>query len=184
MMLADLGADVVKIERPDGGDDTRSWGRRSSRDGASAYYLSVNRNKRSVDLDLTDPEELSVARNIARSADVVIENARAGTMERFDLDYNSLEPDNPGLIYCRISGFGPAGGRDLPGYDFIVRAASGFVSPDPHRDIARADGSMVRTVANPITLGRTPVTYRLARPELGSHTDTVTGWPLSIVRPG
>ena len=128
MMLGDLGADVIKIERPDGGDDTRSWGPPFTDDGASAYYLSVNRNKRSVTLDLTDPGQRAIARDIAVSADVVIENFRAGTMERFGLDHESLEPDNPGLIYCRISGFGNAEGRDLPGYDFIVQAASGFMS--------------------------------------------------------
>ncbi len=128
MMLGDLGADVVKIERPEAGDDTRSWGPPFTDDGTSAYYLSVNRNKRSVALDLTDPDQRAKARNLAASADVVIENFRAGTMERFGLDYDSLVNDNPGLIYCRVSGFGNAEGRDLPGYDFIVQAASGFMS--------------------------------------------------------
>jgi crotonobetainyl-CoA:carnitine CoA-transferase CaiB-like acyl-CoA transferase len=128
MMLGDLGADVIKIERPEGGDDTRSWGPPFTDDGTSAYYLSVNRNKRSVALDLTDPDQRAKARDIALSADVVIENFRAGTMERFGLDYDSLVADNPGLVYCRVSGFGNAEGRDLPGYDFIVQAASGFMS--------------------------------------------------------
>lgn len=128
MMLGDLGADVIKIERPEGGDDTRSWGPPFTADGTSAYYLSVNRNKRSVALDLTDAEQRATARKLAVSADVVVENFRAGTMERFGLDYESLASDNPGLVYCRISGFGAAEGRDLPGYDFIVQAASGFMS--------------------------------------------------------
>ena len=128
MMLGDLGADVIKIERPGLGDDTRSWGPPFSEDGSATYYLSVNRNKRSVVLDLADPEQRSQARDLALSADVVVENFRDGTMERFGLDYESLQPDNPELVYCRVSAFGPAGGRDLPGYDFIVQATSGFMS--------------------------------------------------------
>ncbi len=128
MMLGDLGADVIKIERPGLGDDTRSWGPPFSEDGSATYYLSVNRNKRSVVLDLADPEQRAQARDLALSADVVVENFRAGTMERFGLDYESLRADSPGLVYCRVSAFGPSGGRDLPGYDFIVQAASGFMS--------------------------------------------------------
>ena len=128
MMLGDLGADVIKIERPGLGDDTRSWGPPFSEDGSATYYLSVNRNKRSVVLDLADPEQRAQARDLALSADVVVENFRAGTMERFGLDYESLQADSPGLVYCRVSAFGAEGGRDLPGYDFIVQATSGFMS--------------------------------------------------------
>ena len=128
MMLGDLGADVIKIERPGLGDDTRSWGPPFAEDGSATYYLSVNRNKRSVALDLADEEQRAQARALALSADVVVENFRAGTMERFGLDYESLRAGNPGLVYCRVSAFGPEGGRDLPGYDFIVQAASGFMS--------------------------------------------------------
>ena len=128
MMLGDLGADVVKIERPGTGDDTRWWGPPFAEDGSATYYLSANRNKRSVTLDLTDPEQRAEARALADSADVVVENFRAGTMERFGLDYESLRAGNPRLVYCRVSAFGPAGGRDLPGYDFIVQAASGLMS--------------------------------------------------------
>ena len=128
MMLGDLGADVIKIERPGAGDDTRWWGPPFAEDGSATYYLSVNRNKRSVTLDLTDTEQRAQARDLAVSADVVVENFRAGTMERFGLDYASLRADNPRLVYCRVSAFGPAGGRDLLGYDFTVQAASGFMS--------------------------------------------------------
>lgn len=128
MMLGDLGADVIKIERPGLGDDTRSWGPPFSEDGSATYYLSVNRNKRSVVLDLADPEQRARARDLALSADAVVENFRAGTMERFGLDYASLQVDNPGLVYCRVSAFGPSGGRDLTGYDFVMQAASGFMS--------------------------------------------------------
>ena len=128
MMLGDMGAEVIKIERPGLGDDTRSWGPPFGEDGSATYYLSVNRNKRSVALDLSDEEQRWKARALALSADVVVENFRAGTMERFGLDYESLRDDNPGLVYCRVSAFGPSGGRDLLGYDFIVQAASGFMS--------------------------------------------------------
>ena len=128
MMLGDLGADVIKIERPDTGDDTRSWGPPFGEDGSATYYLSANRNKRSVILDLADEEQRTQARSLALSADVVVENFRAGTMERFGLGYESLRVDNPGLVYCRVSAFGSSGGRDLTGYDFIVQAASGFMS--------------------------------------------------------
>jgi crotonobetainyl-CoA:carnitine CoA-transferase CaiB-like acyl-CoA transferase len=128
MMLGDLGAEVIKIERPGAGDDTRSWGPPFAEDGSATYYLAVNRNKRSATLDLADERQRSQARALAVSADVVVENFRAGTMERFGLDYESLRADNPGLVYCRVSAFGPAGGRDLTGYDFIVQAASGFMS--------------------------------------------------------
>ena len=128
MTLGDLGAEVIKIERPGLGDDTRSWGPPFAEDGSATYYLSVNRNKRSVTLDLADEQQRSQARALAASADVVVENFRAGTMERFGLGYESLRADNPGLIYCRVSAFGPSGGRDLPGYDFVVQAVSGLMS--------------------------------------------------------
>lgn len=134
MMLGDLGAEVIKVERPGAGDDTRSWGPPFAEDGSSAYYLSVNRNKRSIALDLGDERQRARARALVRTADVVIENFRAGTMERFGLDYESSKADNPGLIYCRISGFGPGPGRDLPGYDFLVQALSGLMSITGHPD--------------------------------------------------
>ena len=128
MMLGDLGAEVIKIERPGLGDDTRSWGPPFAEDGSATYYLSVNRNKRSVALDLADTEQRAQARTLALRADVVVENFRAGAMAGFGLDYESLQADNPGLVYCRVSAYGSAEGRSLPGYDFIVQAASGFMS--------------------------------------------------------
>ena len=140
MMLGDLGAEVIKIERPGLGDDTRSWGPPFAEDGAATYYLSVNRNKRSVVLDLADPAQRARARDLALSADVVVENFRAGTMARFGLDYESLQADNPELVYCRVSAYGSAEGRDLPGYDFIVQAASGFMSIT-----GEADGQPTKT---------------------------------------
>ncbi len=128
MMLGDLGAEVIKVERPGAGDDTRSWGPPFTEDGSSAYYLSVNRNKRSIALDLEDEGQRARARALILAADVVIENFRAGTMERFGLGYESSKADNPRLIYCRISGFGDGPGSDLPGYDFLVQALSGLMS--------------------------------------------------------
>ena len=128
MMLGDLGAEVIKVERPDGGDVTRTWGPPFTEDGDSAYYLSVNRNKMSVALDLTDEAQRATAREIALSADVVIENFLAGTMERHGLDHESLRVTNPRIIHCRISGFGDEGGRGQPGYDFLTQALSGLMS--------------------------------------------------------
>ena len=128
MMLADLGADVVKIERPGAGDDTRTWGPPFTADGTATYFASVNRNKKSVTLDLRDPDDLARAREIALQADVVIENFRAGTMERLGLGYDQLRSEKPDLVYCSITGFGRDGGAALPGYDLLVQAVGGLMS--------------------------------------------------------
>ena len=125
MLLADLGADVIKIERPDGGDDTRAWGPPWAPDGESSYFLGVNRNKRSVTLELTDPADLAVARGLAGRADVVIENFRPGVMARFGLDEPTLRAERPALIYCRILGIGRG---DVAGYDFLAQAVGGLMS--------------------------------------------------------
>ncbi|WP_328520214.1 CaiB/BaiF CoA transferase family protein [Kribbella sp. NBC_00359] len=127
MLLADLGADVVKVEAP-GGDDTRSW-QPPVRDGISTYYLAVNRNKRSIALDLKDPGDQATARELARRADVLVENFRPNGLARFGLDYETVAVGNPGLIYASISGFGSGPkGAELPGYDLIVQAISGLMS--------------------------------------------------------
>jgi crotonobetainyl-CoA:carnitine CoA-transferase CaiB-like acyl-CoA transferase len=127
MLLADLGAEVVKVEGP-GGDDTRTW-QPPVRDGVATYYLGVNRNKRSVALDLKDPADLELAQELARRADVFVENFKPGGLARFGLDYDSVAAGNEGVIYASISGFGSAPeGRSLPGYDLIVQAISGFMS--------------------------------------------------------
>jgi crotonobetainyl-CoA:carnitine CoA-transferase CaiB-like acyl-CoA transferase len=127
MLLADLGADVVKVEAP-GGDDTRSW-QPPVRDGISTYYLAVNRNKRSIALDLKDPADQATAQELARRADVLVENFRPGGLARFGLDYETVAAGNPGLIYASISGFGSGPkGAELPGYDLIVQAISGLMS--------------------------------------------------------
>jgi crotonobetainyl-CoA:carnitine CoA-transferase CaiB-like acyl-CoA transferase len=127
MLLADLGAEVVKVEGP-GGDDTRTW-QPPVRDGVSTYYLGVNRNKRSVALDLKDPGDLALAQELARRADVLVENFKPGGLARFGLDYETVAGGNPGVVYASISGFGSGpGGRSLPGYDLIVQAISGLMS--------------------------------------------------------
>ncbi|WP_037252027.1 CaiB/BaiF CoA-transferase family protein [Kibdelosporangium aridum] len=121
MLLADLGATVIKVERPGTGDDTRAWGPPHV-DGVSTYFMGLNRNKRLVSLDLADPAALE----LASSADVVVENFRPGTMARYGLDYASLSAVNPRLVYCSITGFGPS--SSLPGYDLLVQAVGGLMS--------------------------------------------------------
>ncbi|MFD0579265.1 CaiB/BaiF CoA transferase family protein [Dactylosporangium darangshiense] len=126
MLLADLGADVVKVEGP-GGDDTRTW-MPPTRDGVSTYYLGTNRNKRSIALDLRDPEDLAAAQELAARADVMIENFKPGGLARFGLDYASVSAGNAGIVYASISGFGSGPGASLPGYDLMVQAVSGLMS--------------------------------------------------------
>ncbi len=126
MLLADLGAEVIKVEGP-GGDDTRTWVP-PTRDGVSTYYLSINRNKRSIALDLKDPADLEVARGIAARADVMIENFRPGGLKKYGLDYDSVAATNTGVVYTSISGFGSGGGAHLPGYDLLVQAMAGLMS--------------------------------------------------------
>ncbi|MGW6566698.1 CaiB/BaiF CoA transferase family protein [Streptomyces sp. NPDC054975] len=127
MLLADLGADVIKIERPGSGDDTRAWGPPFA-DGEATYFLGVNRNKRSVALDLTDPADRETARAIVDRADVLVENFRPGTMEKLGLGYEEVRASNPGLVYCSVTGFGAAEGAHLPGYDLLVQAMGGLMS--------------------------------------------------------
>jgi crotonobetainyl-CoA:carnitine CoA-transferase CaiB-like acyl-CoA transferase len=129
MTLADLGAEVTKVERPGSGDDTRSWGPPHDAEGEATYFQAVNRNKRSVVLDLGDPGDLAEARRLARESDVVVENFRPGVMAKLGLDHESLAADNPGLVYCSITGFGGSGaGAALPGYDLLVQALGGLMS--------------------------------------------------------
>jgi crotonobetainyl-CoA:carnitine CoA-transferase CaiB-like acyl-CoA transferase len=128
MVLGDLGADVVKVERPDGGDDTRAWGPPFVGAG-STYYLALNRNKRSVALDLDDPEDLELARRLTARADVVVESFRTGAMSRWGLDYESVAAVNPAIVYCSITAFGSSqAGARMPGYDLLLQAVSGLMS--------------------------------------------------------
>lgn len=128
MLLADLGADVVKVERPGTGDETRAWRPPADLDGTSTYYLGVNRNKRSVVLDLTTGAGLERARALIAASDVLVENFRPGTMERLGLGPDELRARHPGLIYCSISGFGGGAGAAIPGYDLLVQAVGGLMS--------------------------------------------------------
>ncbi len=139
MHLADMGAEVIKVERPDGGDDTRHWPPFLD-DGMSTYYASINRNKKSITLDMTDAEDLAIATRLAHRADVVIENFRPGVMASFGLDSTSLLEANPKAVYCTISGFGTEGaGAAMPGFDFLVQGMGGLMSltgpadGDPYR---------------------------------------------------
>jgi len=138
--LADFGAEVIKIENPDGGDDTRAY-EHAEIGGESAAYLSLNRNKRGIALDLAIPAAREVARELISRADVVVENFSASVMERFGLDYPSVEPTNPRLVYCSISAYGRKGPfAARPGFDPITQAESGFMSLNGF-----PDGPAVRT---------------------------------------
>lgn len=128
MTLGDLGADVIKIENPAGGDDTRSWGP-TFIEGESAYYLCTNRNKRSVAVDLSAADGQRVIRELAAQSDVVVENFKAGALQRYGLDYESLRQIRPDLIYCSISGYGRSSPlADRAGYDYVVQAEAGLMS--------------------------------------------------------
>jgi crotonobetainyl-CoA:carnitine CoA-transferase CaiB-like acyl-CoA transferase len=127
MMLADLGASVTKVEPP-GGDETRQWGPPYDPAGDATYFQSVNRNKRSLVLDLTDEADLERAHALARDTDVLVENFRPGVTERFGLHYDAVRQENPGVIYCSITGFGRGKGAALPGYDLLIQALGGLMS--------------------------------------------------------
>lgn len=125
--LADLGARVVKVERPGTGDDTRAWGPPWTSNSAS-YFESANRNKESVVLDLSDADDRELAHELARRADVVVENFRSGSLDQFGLGYEQVRAMNPDAVYCSITGFGSGQGASLPGYDFLVQAVGGLMS--------------------------------------------------------
>ena len=140
-ILADLGAEVIKVERPGAGDDTRSWGppflkNAEGRDTKEAgYYLAVNRGKRSITVSIEKPEGQKIVRELAVRADIVLENYKAGTLARYGLDEASLRKLNPRLIYCSVTGFGQTGPRrDQPAYDFLIQAMGGLMSVTGERD--------------------------------------------------
>jgi crotonobetainyl-CoA:carnitine CoA-transferase CaiB-like acyl-CoA transferase len=132
MMLGDLGADVIKVERPVVGDETRGWGPPFDPDGESAYFLSVNRNKKSLAADLSVAEDRRLIEDLMAEADVVLENFLGGALARLGLDADELLDRNPSLIWCTISGFGPDSPR--PGYDFVMQAECGWMSITGERD--------------------------------------------------
>ncbi len=128
-LLADLGAEVIKVERPGSGDDTRQWAPPSLPDGTAAYYLAANRGKQSLTVDITQPAGQEIVRQLAAQADVLLENYKVGGLKKYGLDYDSLRAINPRLVYCAITGFGQTGPyAQLPGYDYIVQGMSGLMS--------------------------------------------------------
>jgi crotonobetainyl-CoA:carnitine CoA-transferase CaiB-like acyl-CoA transferase len=142
--LADLGATVVKVERPGTGDDTRTWGPPWSANG-STYFESINRSKLSVTFDLKDPAQHALALELACRADVLVENYRPGALDRLGLGYDQVQALNPRIVYCSITGFGAAGGADLLGYDFVVQAVGGLMSitGDPDGEPTKAGVALV-----------------------------------------
>lgn len=152
--LADLGADVIKVERPESGDDTRHWGPPFLKDeqgqetSEAAYYLAINRNKRSITLDIADPEGQAIIRELVKTCDVVIENYKVGQLKKYGLDYDSLKAIKPDLIYCSITGFGQTGPyAHRAGYDFIVQGMGGFMSVTGEREDLPGGGPQKAGVA-------------------------------------
>lgn len=153
-ILADLGAEVIKIERPGSGDDTRTWGPPYATDSCgqptndSAYFLSANRGKKSVVIDLADPRGRKAVRDLARTSDVLIENFKVGRLAKYGLDYGTLAPVNPRLVYCSITGFGQTGPyRHRAGYDFLVQGLGGLMSITGEPDSAPGGGPIKVGVA-------------------------------------
>ncbi|MFY0475251.1 CaiB/BaiF CoA transferase family protein [Achromobacter marplatensis] len=183
--LADLGADVIKIERPRVGDDTRAWGPPYLKDGnghdtnESAYYLSTNRNKRSVEADMATPEGAALIRELAAASDILVENFKVGGLAKYGLDYDSLKAINPRLIYCSVTGFGQDGPfAQRPGYDFMIQGMGGLMSITGERDDLPGGGPQKAGVAvTDIVTGMYATVAILAalqerhRSGLGQHLD-------------
>ena len=182
MTLADLGADVIKVEHPGRGDDTRHWGPPFA-GGESAYFLAVNRNKRSIGVDLKSDEGLERVKRLAADADVVIENWKRGALEGMGLGYEALRETNPDLVYCSITGFGPGPDEYRPGYDFLVQARAGImgITGQPGGEptkvgVAAADIFCGMMAANAIlaALHRRSVTGKGARVEVPLFESTLS----------
>jgi crotonobetainyl-CoA:carnitine CoA-transferase CaiB-like acyl-CoA transferase len=144
MLMGDMGAEVIKIEEPTGGDETRKW--TPFVNGESTQFLTFNRNKRSLSINLKEPEGLKIVQDLAADADVMIESFRAGTLDRLGLGYEAIKKTNPGLVYCSISGYGRTGPMaDMPGYDLLIQAYSGLMSltGDPEGSPLRIGFSLV-----------------------------------------
>ncbi|MEW2492483.1 CaiB/BaiF CoA-transferase family protein [Streptomyces nodosus] len=172
MLLADLGAEVIKVESP-GGDDTRTWSP-PVRDGVSTYFLAVNRNKRSIVLDLKDPDDLATAQELAARADVMIENFKPGGLRRFGLDHDSVRAHNADVVYASISGFGTGAGASLPGYDLLVQAMSGLMSltGDPEGRPYRAGISVFDVMTGMhAAIGILSALHHRARTGQGQHVE-------------
>jgi crotonobetainyl-CoA:carnitine CoA-transferase CaiB-like acyl-CoA transferase len=149
MVLGDLGAEVLKVERVGSGDDTRSWGPPFDARGVATYFDAINRNKTSVALDLRDPNDRERAQRLAVESDVVVENFRPGVMDGFGLGYETLCAQSPGLVYCSITGFGRGAGAQLPGYDLLVQAMGGLMSitGDPEGEPQKVGVALVDVLA-------------------------------------
>jgi formyl-CoA transferase len=171
--LADLGATVVKVERPRTGDDTRAWGPPWGPHG-STYFESVNRSKLSVTLDLKEPADRALALELATRADVLVENYRPGTLERHGLGYTQVRTINPGIVYCSITGFGRDAGADLLGYDFVVQAMGGLMSitGDPDGQPTKAGVALVDVLTGKdATIGVLAALAGRARSGLGCRVE-------------
>jgi len=183
--LADLGADVIKIERPGSGDDTRGWGPPYLKDAQgqdtseAAYYLSVNRNKRSVALDIASERGADVVRQLAAQSDVLVENFKVGGLKKYGLDYDSLKTCNPRLIYCSVTGFGQTGPYAArPGYDFMIQGMGGLMSITGERDDLPGGGPQKAGVAVTdlmtgmyATVGVLAALHERTHSGLGQHID-------------
>lgn len=183
--LADLGAEVIKIERPGAGDDTRGWGppylkdQRGADTSEAAYYLSANRNKYSVALDIASPRGAELVRQLAAQSDILVENFKVGGLRKYGLDYDSLSKINPRLIYCSITGFGQTGPyASRPGYDFMIQAMGGLMSITGERDDAEGGGPQKAgvAVADLMTgmysaVGILAALHERSRSGLGQHLD-------------
>src|SRR5919112_5531739 len=175
MLLGDLGADVIKVERPDGGDDTRHWGPPYRHDEAT-YYLGLNRNKRSLALDLGDAGDLELARRLARRADVLIESFRPGLMAKWGLDGETLRANgNPGLVSCSVTAFGTGeAARGMPGYDFLLQAMGGLMSVtgEPDGQPLKAGTAVVDLVCGLVAAnGIQAALVERARTGVGRHVE-------------
>ncbi len=174
MLLGDLGADVIKVERPDGGDDTRAWGP-PWRDGESTYYLGLNRNKRSIALDLHDETDRALARTLGERADVLIESFRPGLIDSWGLDGDTLRTANPGLVSCSVTAFGSAeGAKGLPGYDFLAQAMGGLmaVTGEPDGRPLKAGTAVVDLVCGLLAAnGIQAALIERARTGIGRHVE-------------
>ena len=172
MLLADMGAEVVKVESPSG-DDTRTWVP-PARGERSTYYLAINRNKRSVALDFKDADDVALAQELAARADIVIENFRPGGLAKFGLDYESVAEANAAVVYASISGFGSTGGAALPGYDLIVQAISGLMSltGDPDGEPYRAGISVFDVMSGmQATIGILAALRHRSETGVGQHVE-------------
>jgi crotonobetainyl-CoA:carnitine CoA-transferase CaiB-like acyl-CoA transferase len=200
MLLGDLGADVIKVERPDGGDDTRAWGPPWHGD-TSTYYLALNRNKRSVALDLSDAGDRELARTLATRADVLVESFRPGLMASWGLDGDTIRRDNPGLVSCSVTAFGSGPeAKRLPGYDFLLQAMGGLmaVTGEPDGPPLKAGAAVVDLVCGLLAAnGIQAALVERARTGQGRHVEVSlmdsalttllnqgTAWVAGGVRPG